>query len=226
MAQASTASAGTQDGEKKNSGNEGERTFSQEEVNSMLAKERRETQAKYPHYDEYKQAYDEAQKKADADKSELQKATDRADAAEAELAKLKSEKERASWIAAISKETGVPEAALHGDTEEDVRACAESLKSYFEDPAAPTVKTGFWSSGILTGSQTGNYVRITNEEFWSSGILTGSQTCSISDICKIRFWSSGILTGSQTRKRRFMLPLTFWSSGILTGSQTTQGGEA
>lgn len=142
VTQASTASAGTQDGEKKNSGNEGDRTFTQEEVNSMLAKERRETQAKYPHYDEYKQAYDEAQKKAEADKSELQKATDRADAAEAELAKLKSEKERASWIAAISKETGVPEAALHGDTEEDVRACAESLKSYFEDPAAPTVKTG------------------------------------------------------------------------------------
>ena len=47
VAQASTASAGTQDGEKKNFGNEGDRTFSQDEVNSMLVKERRETQAKF-----------------------------------------------------------------------------------------------------------------------------------------------------------------------------------
>ena len=38
----------------------------------------------------------------------------------------------------------------------------------------------------------------TDERFWSSGILTGSQTAYPVGAVYIRFWSSGILTGSQT----------------------------
>ena len=34
----------------------------------------------------------------------------------------------------------------------------------------------FWSSGILTGNQTGHYVYDGMKVFWSSGILTGNQT--------------------------------------------------
>ena len=36
--------------------------------------------------------------------------------------------------------------------------------------------------------------------FWSSGILTGSQTNAPVAQLDIVFWSSGILTGSQTEK--------------------------
>lgn len=118
------------------------RTFTQEEVNKLLAKERRDTQAKYPDYDKYKAAFDEAEKQAAASKSELELANERAEKAEKEAAALKAEKERAGWIAAAAKETGVPEAALHGNTEEEVKACAESLKEYFTDPAAPVVDSG------------------------------------------------------------------------------------
>ena len=58
----------------------------------------------------------------------------------------------------------------------------------------------FWSSGILTGSQTG--VRHAEYEagFWSSGILTGSQTQNTNRALSSMFWSSGILTGSQTNR--------------------------
>lgn len=140
------ASAGTtpaQGGtESQPAGGSQEKTFTQEEVNSLLAKEKRETQAKYPDYAKYKAAYEEAQKKADADKSDLEKAIEAKNNAEAELAALKADKERSGWVAAVSKETGVPEAALHGSTEEEVRACADALKEYFAKPSAPKVNTG------------------------------------------------------------------------------------
>lgn len=125
---------------------EGSRTFTQEEVNRLLAKERRDAQAKYQDYDKYKQAYDEAEKRRDAEKSELQKAREAQAAAEAELGALKAQRQQAEWIAAASKATGVPAEALHGDTEEAVNSCAESLKQYFAKPTAPVVETGSPSS--------------------------------------------------------------------------------
>lgn len=128
--------------ENQPAGGSQEKTFTQEEVNSMLAKERREMQAKYSDYTKYKEAYEEAQKKQEASKSELEKAIEAKTSAEAELAALKAENERAEWVAAVSKETGVPEAALHGSTEDEVRACADALKEYFAKPSAPKVETG------------------------------------------------------------------------------------
>lgn len=146
MPNASTAAAqaaATPQGGDQNPSAEGSgKTFTQEEVNAMLAREKREQQAKYRDYDKYKAAYDEAQKRADAEKSELQQATERAEKAEAEAAALKAKQERAGWVAAVSKETGVPEAALHGETEDEVRACADALKGYFDKPSAPVVQTG------------------------------------------------------------------------------------
>ena len=58
--------------------------------------------------------------------------------------------------------------------------------------------------------------------FWSSGILTGSQTNASENVYIQLFWSSGILTGSQTGVRASSMSTQFWSSGILTGSQTTR----
>lgn len=140
----STASAGTTPigGNQNPAAGDSGKTFTQEEVNGLLAKEKREMQAKYQDYDKYKAAYEEAQAKADADKSELQKALDAQAEAEARAAALQAEKDQAEWIAAASKATGVPAAAIHGSTEDEVNACAESLKEYFAKPAAPIVQTG------------------------------------------------------------------------------------
>lgn len=75
-------------------------------------------------------------------RSELENAQDRAQKAEAEVASLKAEKERSEWIAAASKETGVPAAALHGNTKEEIDECAEALKEYFKKDPAPVVDSG------------------------------------------------------------------------------------
>ena len=56
----------------------------------------------------------------------------------------------------------------------------------------------FWSSDILTGSQTERDRISADRSFWSSDILTGSQTQSFYREPKLVFWSSDILTGSQT----------------------------
>ena len=62
-------------------------------------------------------------------KSDLEKATERAEAAEKELAGLKHSADVAKWKAAASAATGVPVAALRGDTEEEITAHAEAIKA-------------------------------------------------------------------------------------------------
>ena len=62
-------------------------------------------------------------------KSDLEKATERAEAAEKELAGLRHSADVAKWKAAASKATGVPVAALRGDTEEEITAHAEAIKA-------------------------------------------------------------------------------------------------
>lgn len=114
------------------------KTFTQAEldaaVESRLARER----AKYSDYDTLKDKaakFDQAQEAA---KSELQKAQDRASDFEAKY--NASEKALAAMKARskVASETGVPEALLTGETEEDCKKFAESLLKWRGNaPSAP-----------------------------------------------------------------------------------------
>lgn len=80
--------------------------------------------------------YDELKAKAakwdeieEANKSDLEKATQRAEAAEAKLNEIQHENELRSWREAASKATGVPASVLRGDTEADIMAHAEAIKN-------------------------------------------------------------------------------------------------
>jgi len=55
--------------------------------------------------------------------------TSRAEAAEAELERLRHERDVAAWKDRVAAETGVPAAALRGDTEEDLRAHAQAIRA-------------------------------------------------------------------------------------------------
>lgn len=153
-----TAPAGTsEEGNQNPSAGDSGKSFTQEGVNKMMAEQKSELKAKYADHDKYKAAYEEAQQRAEAEKSDLEKETERANAAEARANALQAEKEQAAWKAAASKSTGVPIEALHGSSEEEINECAESLKGYFQKPAAPHVQTGTPSTD--EGSATGDPLR-------------------------------------------------------------------
>ena len=133
-----TAEAGSENQEAA-----GSRTFTQEEVNSMLAKERRETQAKSAGYEDFKAKAEEFDKQQEASKTELEKANDKLAKANAELDALKAEKEHAAIVAQVAKETGVALSvveSLNGTDLETLKAQAEAIAEQYKQPAgAPSV---------------------------------------------------------------------------------------
>lgn len=125
MSEEVTAKAGeatAADAGRENQPMGGSRTFTQDEVNGMLANERRSTKAKFADYDELKAKaakYDEA---AEAGKSELQKAVDEAAKWKAQYDELKERNDRAEAVAKAAEEHGVDAAMLArmaGDVEEN-----------------------------------------------------------------------------------------------------------
>ena len=85
---------------------EGEqKTFTQEEVNSIVAERLGRDRQKYSDYESLKQKAEEFDKLQEANKSELQKATERADALEKQLADIMKANEVRDIRSKISKET-------------------------------------------------------------------------------------------------------------------------
>ena len=84
----------------------------------------------------------------EANKTELQKATDRADALEHELNTLKQANAVRGIREKISLESGVPASLLTADTEDACREQANAIKA-FAKPAYPNVHDG----GEPTGTQ-------------------------------------------------------------------------
>lgn len=109
---------------------EPEKTFTQAEMDAVIGERLSRERAKFADYEQLKekaQKYDEAE---EASKTELQKAQERAQALQQELEEMKSAAQVQSIRAAVSRETGVPEDLLTGDTEEACRAQAEKINNY------------------------------------------------------------------------------------------------
>ena len=144
---------------------EGSRTFTQEEVNSMLAKEHRTTEAKFEGYADFKAKAEEYDKQQEASKTELQKANDALSKAKAELSSLRAEKERAEAVAAAAKEHGV-DADMLSRMAGDVEANALFLKERADAaPKYPDVPDeGSAGAGGAAGADTGDWLRKKLEE--------------------------------------------------------------
>lgn len=125
-----------------------QKTFTQEEVNSIVAERLGRDRQKYADYDELKQKAAEFDKMQEANKTELQKATERADNLEKELAGIKKANEVRDIRSKISKETGVPVELLTADTEEECKSLAEAINTYAKPQAYPSVPDG----GEVTGT--------------------------------------------------------------------------
>lgn len=122
---------------------EDERTFTQEEVNSFIARERRETEAKFSDYEDLKAKAARLDEIEEAGKTELEKTSEALAAATAELEQLKAERERAQVVAQVAKDTGLPldvVSSLNGADADALRAQAESIATAMSAPkGAPTM---------------------------------------------------------------------------------------
>lgn len=118
-----------------------ERTFSQADVDRIVADRLQRERQKYGDYDALKDKASKYDQMEEASKTELQKANERAANLQKELDGLKQAESIRQARAKVSNETGVPENLLTASTEEECRAQAEAIKAY-ADPGYPKVKDG------------------------------------------------------------------------------------
>lgn len=120
------------------------KTFTQDELNSILAREKRDNDAKMA---DLKKKADEWDKQQEATKSEIQRERDARTKAEAERDSLKLSRDREKWQAKHGKKVNIPDSdwdRLRGSTEaeieEDAKAWAKSRG--LDKAGGPTPKGG------------------------------------------------------------------------------------
>lgn len=118
------------------------KTFTQEEVNAIVADRLDRERKKYEGFDELKEKATKFDEMAEAQKSELQKATERADALAKELDGMKKAESVRTIREQVAKETGVPASLLTFETEEDCKAQAQQILSFSKPAGYPSIKDG------------------------------------------------------------------------------------
>ena len=119
---------------------EPEKTFTQDQVNAIVAERLKRDRGERADYEELKQKAAKLDEIEAANKSELQKANERAEGLQKELDALKSAQMIREIRDKVSSETGVPANLLTGGTEEECRAQADSIKAFAQPKAYPNVK--------------------------------------------------------------------------------------
>lgn len=113
------------------------KTFTQEQVNALLAEQKRKVSSGFADYADLKTKASEFDKLAESQKTELQKANERAEAAERLLAETAAEALRNKVLAAHEIPADWQE-FVFGATEEELTAKAEKVKSLIPAPAQET----------------------------------------------------------------------------------------
>lgn len=117
------------------------KTFTQEEVNSIVQDRLYKERKKYEGFDEIKAKADKFDQMEEESKTELQRANERAEALQTELNAIKAENEVKAIRERISLETNIPANLLTASTEEECKAQAEAIKAY-ANPSYPSVRDG------------------------------------------------------------------------------------
>ena len=124
------------------------KTFTQEELDGIVADRIKRERAKYEGFDDLKAKAEEYDKMVEANKTELQKATERA----AELEKILEEKNKAEAIRTtrekVASEKGLPVNLLTATTEEACVEQAEAILSFAKPSGYPAVKDGGETSHV------------------------------------------------------------------------------
>lgn len=149
---------------------EPEATFTQDDVNRIVADRVARERAKYEDYESLREKaakFDEAE---EASKSELQKATERAEKLQAQLDSYQKAEAVRVIHEEVAKATGVPAHLLTGETKEDCEAQAKAIMSFAKPEAFPVVPDGgeVRNTGH-TGSARDQFADWANEAFSTGG---------------------------------------------------------
>lgn len=117
------------------------KTFTQDEVNNIVGERLAREREKYEgiNLDELKAKAAEYDKLEEANKTELQKASEKVANLEAELASIKKTNEVKDMRSKVASEYNVPLVLLTGDTEDECVEQANAIKTY-ANPGYPEVK--------------------------------------------------------------------------------------
>lgn len=132
------------------------RTFTQTEVDAILANRLKKEREKYGDYAELKEKAGRLDAIEEANKTELQKSQERSAALQKELDELKLAVQLRGMRDAIAAETGVPAALLTADTEDGCRSQAQAVLTFAntnKTPAYPYVRdSGEVKTDIKSGT--------------------------------------------------------------------------
>lgn len=117
------------------------RTFTQEEVDAIVGDRLKRERAKYAGYEDYKAKAERLDAIEEANKSELERATERVTALQTELDGIKRSNALREMRGRVATETGVPASLLTAETEDDARKQAEDIIA-FARPSYPSVRDG------------------------------------------------------------------------------------
>ena len=115
-----------------------EKTFNQAELDKIVGERLAREREKYADYEALKEKASKLDTIEEANKTELQKITEKAAKLESELSALKKEKEVRDIRETVAKETGIPVSLLTGNTADECKAQAAAIKAY-ANPTYPTV---------------------------------------------------------------------------------------
>ena len=133
---------------------QGEKTFTQEQVNAIVGDRVKQERSKYLDYESLKEKAAKFDAAEEANKTELQKATEKADALKKELDALKAEGTIRQIREEVATANGVPASLLSGTTKEDCEAQAKALLEFAGKSDYPQVKDGGTPRNIPSGKET------------------------------------------------------------------------
>lgn len=117
-----------------------EKTFTQADVDRIVADRLKRDREKYADYDVLKEKAAKLDEIDEKNKSELQKATEKASALQAELDGLKKAAQIRAIREKVASATGVPASFLTGETEDDCTEQAKALGEWKNPSAYPNVR--------------------------------------------------------------------------------------
>ena len=144
-----------------------EKMFTQAEVDAIVGDRLKRDRAKYADYDAVKEKAARFDEMEEANKSELQKATERATALQTELDSIKKQNELRDMRDLVAAETGLPAVLLTADTEEKCREQAAAIINYSNQGKTgyPTVRDAGEAQSDFKGTPKQQFAEWANEVF-------------------------------------------------------------